>query len=246
MNNASSTYELIERYLNGELTAAEKAAFEKRMEEEPAFREEVTLHRSFQDFITDENALALRRAMAEEEARLPRSGGRILSINRRLLAVAASIVLVVSIGYYFFRPVTTARDLFDRNFAPYQMILSSRSGAGTDTLQNAAINRYQQADYERSAAAWSQLIQKDTNNMAAYFYRGICNLVLRKNQEAREDFARSSAHESSLFSQQAHWYTALSWLQEGRKKQACSYLTPYRDQEYKNEEINELLKSICP
>lgn len=65
MNLQEEKYARIEAYLAGELPEAERTAFEARMAEDKALADEVALHSSMQEIISDRNYLDLRAVIAD-------------------------------------------------------------------------------------------------------------------------------------------------------------------------------------
>lgn len=65
MNPQEEKYAHIEAYLAGDLSEAERTAFEARMAEDKGLADEVALHSSLQEFISDRDYLDLRAAIAE-------------------------------------------------------------------------------------------------------------------------------------------------------------------------------------
>ncbi len=244
MPDKENKYELIEKYLNGELTGSELASFEESLLTDPNLQEEVALHKGLHDFISNEAEMKLRSqlAVADRESRK----GKVISFNMKFLAVAASIIVIFFTGYFLLNTKNNdGKKLFAQNFQAYQMVISSRGGNNGDSIESKAVNLYQQGLYDQSVSYWNALIEKDSTNMWAIFYRGICFLSLKKSTEARKDFEKVIAVGNNLFVQQAAWYEGLSYLQENNNQKACSYFSTIQSQDYKQQEIKNILDKIC-
>lgn len=83
-------YEQIERYLTGDLSGNELAAFENRLETDGPFREEVQAHQVVHDLVIDQGLLELRSKMKAYEAGYTGSNNS--------LHIVSTIVLVLSLS----------------------------------------------------------------------------------------------------------------------------------------------------
>lgn len=162
-----------------------------------------------------------------------------------MLVAAAAVITILLAGYFSWQGNKNLPDMYRKQFSPYLMVLSSRSGQDTDSVLRLAISSYQENRYQESAGYWSLLLNKDSSNTAARFYRGICELAQSQTQAARRDLSASGAGEASLFTEQANWYILLSFLQDNNKSEACRLLEKNRQQEYKAKEMQEIRNRIC-
>ncbi len=118
MSIEQQKYELIEKYLRGELTGSALHAFEAQMRQNPIFAEEVQLHRDIEAALLDEDAINLRRTLqkinAEEKdvtavddrratlrtrtIKETAPSTKVRSLPRPLRTVAAMLVLGLCVG----------------------------------------------------------------------------------------------------------------------------------------------------
>ncbi len=93
--NIESTYDLIEGYLNNTLSAATKAEVEVKLQNDPAFYQEVEAHRAVSDIISDNAAIDIKKKLQKihaENTSAPKSNNRNLYYGVAAAVVGLSIV----------------------------------------------------------------------------------------------------------------------------------------------------------
>jgi len=93
--NIESTYDLIEGFLNNTLSAAAKAEVEVKLQNDPAFYQEVEAHRAVIDIISDNTAIDIKKKLQkihEENTSVPKSNNRNLYYGIAATIVGLSIV----------------------------------------------------------------------------------------------------------------------------------------------------------
>ncbi|MBL6445930.1 hypothetical protein JMN32_06400 [Fulvivirga sp. 29W222] len=93
-----SNLELIDAYFGNEMTAAEKQAFEKRLQQEPELNKEFEFQRDIVDALKKERAAELK-AMLDK---VPVGGGTGSTIGKILSS--AAVIGMVALGIYYFWP----------------------------------------------------------------------------------------------------------------------------------------------
>ncbi len=114
MSTEQQKYELIEKYLRGELTGSALHAFQAHMREHPEFATEVELHRDIEDAIMDDGAFSLQQTLQKisqekntevddnrttlRTRKIPAETGKVRSL-RPILAVAAMLVVGLFLAF---------------------------------------------------------------------------------------------------------------------------------------------------
>ena len=117
------TEQHISQYLEGELPEGASVILEKRMQTDQAFAESVALQQDLLESIEVAGDLQLKQSIREATSRMQEKGffdqqstrqqeqprrqnrTRVISIlSRRNLAMAASFLLLLSVGYFLFQP----------------------------------------------------------------------------------------------------------------------------------------------
>jgi thioredoxin-like negative regulator of GroEL len=104
---------------------------------------------------------------------------------------------------------------------------------------------FRQQAYPEAAQAYEQLLQQAEISPLSLsriqLMLGICQLQTGAPDEARRSLARAGQHR-----EQAEWYTALSWLKEGKVEKAREALQLLQGQEshFYQQQATELLDKL--
>lgn len=123
-------FELIERYLNGELSTPELSAFESRLQADPLFNEEVKQHRAVHDLVIDQGLLELKAKMKAYDAGYAGTPDAWQIVSTIALVVSLSAVGFLNPGKERTEPVSRPAIVIttpEANGA--KPVASSRSGA---------------------------------------------------------------------------------------------------------------------
>jgi tetratricopeptide (TPR) repeat protein len=201
-------YIWIERWLDGDLSAEEKAAFEARMESDPEFRQAVALR---QDMASVVDGQLKREAF---QAQLESVGSKYFDTPspRRpyawiilLLAVVTALVLWWS---GLFSP-QSPQNLFQEYHQPPPIAWVSQ---GTqETLRSQAQTAFNQGDYSLALSHIDRLLTQNPTNPEYQWYRGICLLETGDLESALAIFS-ALAEGNTLLRPDAQWYLALTYL----------------------------------
>jgi hypothetical protein len=216
-------FDLISRYLEGEMNEQERLAFEKKIKDNPELAKEIKLHRDIDDTIKDTKLLDFYEQLESIHKKLKKEGAleethdEKENHNRRLylrwynIAAAIIILLVISTVLYFtLRPPLNER-LYSQFFKPYNGSYIVRSAATQDKYSKAS-DTYDSANYEKSWNMFNELIKVDTLKINAMFFKGISAMEINKYDDAINSFNFIIKDNSTLFVNQAEWYLALCYL----------------------------------
>lgn len=208
-------FELLESYILGTLPEEEAVVVRRRLSEEPE------LDALFHDLkilvtaVRHESRESISRELKEIESRVqPASGSRTLWT----IGIAASVVLLVSLVFYFVdRPVSND-ELFAANFTPYTNIVDPAS-RGPEDEQALAFRYYDEGNYEAAASEFNKLPKTDAD---IRFYLGNSLLASNQASEAIDHFKFTL--QQGVFQGQSRWYLALCYLKLGDDENAIYYL----------------------
>lgn len=242
----------IEMYLSGTLTEQERAAFEQKLARDQTFRQEVELHRQVAETLKGEKVHQLRRVLETVDKNWKEDQGnkenqfRLLSI-RSLIAVAATVLLLVFAYQLFVPESSSSEELFAEYFEPYQMVLTQRSLSADSTMNitlNTAIRNYQDSQFKAAATAFQQLQTQYPENKAFTFYLGLAQLSAGNSDSSINAFSTLLADPTHLFVEQCRWYLALAYLQQGNNGLAATQLQAITSGTFKYEAAQALLEEI--
>lgn len=210
--NALERRNLIERYLNDELSAEELQAFEKRMKENRLFAEEIYAHRDVISGIDYYFRLELKRKLVEEEERL--LGPAVTT--QQMLGIAASVALLLVAVYLFKGNSINPESTFKAYFSPYPANYALTAVVDDSAMRGAsAMKLYEKGSYEDALYAFDIQVEQSKDYETPLFYSAVTLLKLKRIKDANSRLKLLINRESS-YSAAARWYLALSYLRAGK------------------------------
>jgi tetratricopeptide (TPR) repeat protein len=247
MNENIAQTELIERYLDNELSADEKARFERRLGSEAGLAEEVHLQRQLREGLRASGRSRLLGLLADEDRRMdeyhpPAQVIRFDDATRqRFYWAAAAILLLLIPLYLILGPGRRDDKLFAAYFKPYQGV-SVQAG---DPLAQ-AMQEYRQHDYAQALPILERLLGEGSAEDTTLFFKGNASLALEQTPGAISSFRQILTNPKHPFYQEAQWYLALAYLQDGSEDEAKTQLQSVaKDSTHPHYgEATELLKKL--
>ncbi|MFD2888640.1 tetratricopeptide repeat protein [Chitinophaga cymbidii] len=214
-------YELIERYLSGDMSAEARAAFETRMLVEPALKDAVQHYAEVQDSLRQslkddpqreqlKQTLESNRHVFREAKRIP---------LRRYYITAASIAAVIAV-VLFWSP--WQQDVYQQ-FGVQEMVSPAERGNASDSLLQSASAHFNHHRYEQAIDDLNKVIEHHPEDAFAIYYRGLAYLENKQSDYARADLEMIYNGES-VFKYEAAFYIALSYFREDKKDQCRNWL----------------------
>jgi tetratricopeptide (TPR) repeat protein len=202
--------EYIDAYLKGESSPEQARQFEKQLEDDPAFAEEVAFYLSAYMIAKDQRSED-RRNEFREMYRQSVSGAGVIprqSMVRRIWpALAAAVLLAaIALGWFFFmRPPASTR-LADQYISQNLDQLSVKMG-GPDSLQT-ALALYNRGKFPEAQAQLEKILHADPSNAQASLDAGIVSLRMEYYDKALDYFKLAESRTDPRFSP-ALFYQAL-------------------------------------
>ena len=185
--------------------------------------------------------LGERSASAKTEVTAPRQAKQRRMPMRRILAMAASVLLLAVVGYW---SLSGPSGSVDDYLTPYEVSFAVRSaGDGNASSLRTAQDAYQAGEYSLAAERFGAL----PSDASTDFYRGVSLLLTKepaKVQQAEVLLGQLAQRNDHLYQEQAHWYHALSLLQLGKSAQAEALLQEIEVGAYRYAEAQEVLDLI--
>ncbi|MBK8609319.1 MAG: hypothetical protein IPL84_05065 [Chitinophagaceae bacterium] len=218
-------YDMINRYLDGEMTPEEKNAFELGMQQNTDLQNEVDLVKDVQSTLKiklhpTENELAVRNSIAEIKTEYfsnKTQTAKIASLGRNRWVTAIAAVFVLALVLTVWRP-WKKEDLYQQ-YAAIDMPATAERGSTTDSLLNLAVANFNSKNFAEAIPLFETVLKDSAqNNFVQYFY-GIALLQDDQIEKARIQLTGLSTG-SSIFRNEALFYMALSYLKE-KNRTAC-------------------------
>lgn len=216
MEAEDNNIELIEAYVKGELSPAELDDFNRRRSSDPLFEQEVIDYLLIIKEIRSSQELAFAEKLKLWESNITAgvTERKVIPI-RRIVAIAASVLILAVVGYSIFKisPGKDHQELFALHFIPYKDVISERSG-GSDLLQQ-GMDRYNRKAYAEAISYLEKYLDKRPGEHAVECYLGISYLA-NNNLEQAEGFLENVARQDGgLYKEIAQWNLVLIALKRG-------------------------------
>jgi len=253
-----SNIELIEKYVNYELTEAEEVLFENKRDTDVAFKEELDLA----VFLHAQARVKQQAHLKSLAAGIPNSEKETVEEARKKppvfkmtwfkLAAAVILIPILSIIAYqnlYSTPGRLASQQLDVQKAT--KISASRSAGvldnSTNELYTSAIAAYNQKDFELAASLFTNVISNPNATTEQYYQYALSLLYVNKYDAAVQQFEYllNSGNESAPFHLDSKWYLALAFIKTGYSPKAKELLLEVIEGNHPKKEIaSKLMNKI--
>lgn len=230
--------ELIALYFEGKLNADQKARFEDFMQNDEAFKAQVTLEEQVKTAIISTKKDDLRHRLQQLEQ--PKKTSKYY-----IIAIAASLIIALGI-FSLLKPTQTvsSQDLYAQYFEPYSNIIAPASRGDEPEDEKSKAFRYYDAKDYKTALNRFEALYTTTQGSYYLFYQGICELELGNTQNAIALFKDHNNYTDRV-STQTHWYLALAYLKANNTKDAKVLLQTINTKKtYKHKAAEAILKKL--
>ncbi len=213
----------VEQYLSGEMLPAERENFEHEAASNQELTQELFLSRSIDAALQRDDILDFRKKLlaAYKENRKVKNEVPVVSMHlRRFWYAAASVIILAALGttLYLSMPSGSSNEtLFKEYYTSDNLIDVTRAG---DANIVEAVIKFQEKDYNLSARLFRQILDKDSDNIACWFYYGISSIETESYDQAENAFNRILADNENLYVEHAEWYLGLTYLKENQIQKA--------------------------
>jgi len=203
--------DLVERYLNDELTAEEKQQAEERISVDQEFKQRLEVFREYQRMHSSDS-LAFRELLEEVEADY-RQGRKPQKKYWLIAASVSAICLLGAVYFLFLRPAPQPEALYAQYFSPPTDNLTVRD-EGNQQLLNEAMSLYNNQQYAEALVRFEDWQQQHTDSIPVIFYSAMSHMGLGEVEAAIIQLQQIS-QEGQLpgpYQTASHWYLALAYL----------------------------------
>ncbi|MEL6656979.1 MAG: hypothetical protein AAFY48_22715 [Bacteroidota bacterium] len=239
MNDRNYTFEEIAAYLAGELPEAERTAFAQQLEQNEDLATQVEQQRLTHQAVD----LYTQLRTKEEIKAIYKNGARTRSLpGRTILAVAASVALLLVAGFLWQKNNYSNTALADQYSTPYPDRLTTMSGDAEAQLTE-AMEAYNRGDYAAAIPLLEGLPDSLSTNGLTQLYLGIAQL--KQGQAANAQTSLEAIPLDSAYQEAANWYLVLSELAQGQEVAARERLESIIAAEaYPGPAAQDLLKQL--
>lgn len=165
-----------------------------------------------------------------------------LKQNRHIYyAIAAMFVIALVSAFYLLQEKPLHERAYAHYFKIYPNTLPLVRGESTTNLFQQAMMEYELENYSNSLRILDQLISREPENEAAYFYAGMCQLISGNAESAAKHFEKILYNAHSKFRDPAGWYFGLSLLKQGKVENAETvFQSIFKNSRFKKQSENIL------
>ena len=219
-------FEIIDRYLSGEMELFEVREFENRIQQNPALKAQLDEHRTLMRAVEEG---ALQSKMEDFHAELKGSNmdkspapGKSVFMQKLVvrIAVAASIALFLALGcWWILQSPQQHERVFSAYFKPDPGLPSLMSSEGNYDFALAMID-YKKGEYQKAIGQWKQQLAAHPASDTLHYFLGAAYLASDNEAEAIPYFEMAVQETESVFRQEAYYYLGLAHLKMGNIQMA--------------------------
>ncbi len=240
--------DLIEKYFENSLTPKEQLVFNDLLQNDKTFKKEFVFEKDLKKVIAINQRESLKSTLQNFESKI-NNDSKLFFLPKKWL-VAASIILLVGLGFWFVKNSYFPSDkkLYTQNFEPYRNIVQPIvRGKKINTIEYKAFVAYENRECHKAINLFNSSVNSEVDYIQ--FYKAMCYLSLNKTSNAINlllPIATSEIKNNSNknFKEIANWYLGLAYLKNNEKQKAISQfylIANYPNKTYKKEEAIKIL-----
>jgi tetratricopeptide (TPR) repeat protein len=221
--------EILENYYEGRMSSSEKESFERLIVSDAQVAADL------QNYITARTAIA--EASRERLKQHLVESGKVNSLAdrkkvpfSRYLAIAASIAILIGLGwsmFHFLRPQKSMQEIYLSYYERPDINEFTVRGSDNDSSQlfwDQGLNYYSNHNIKMAAGEFNKMIRmnKSASASKAYFMLALCEMEMNETQKAMQTFGQVS--DQSTFVYMKQYYSALCLIKMQKKKEASELL----------------------
>ncbi|MCB4809538.1 tetratricopeptide repeat protein [Tamlana sp. 62-3] len=218
-------FEIIERYINGNMTLKEQQDINQLIELDVDFKRKVE---EVKTFIHDVEAQALKEKLddfhetAINEPKIS-TKNTLMYLNLKRIAVAAAFV--IGLGSIWFFSIPQNEKLYAKYYKNDPGLPTTIGKSNNYEFYNAMV-KYKQGDYKNAIKSWQALVEKKPKNDTLNYFIGVAHLA-NKSVDSAIPFLERTVQSKKEFPliNEANYYLGLAYLKEGNTELAKQFLT---------------------
>lgn len=251
------TQEIIDQYLNQQLSGDQLDAFEAKLNNDPDFKKEIEMqafiHRGANKLGQDEMHAKLKKIRAEvlhtpaKKTEEPKAKVVPLGQKKKIRSLlrwgmAAAIALAIGASIYIIanHQTMSTDDLYANYYQPYTEEITVR-GDNTNASVQEVTQLYKDKKYREALPAFLRLLAAEPDNAELQLVVGICQLELDNFDKASQSF---SSVTNPLYKDQAQWYLAMTFLKQNDLASAGTILKTIQSGDFNYQKAQEILEQM--
>jgi hypothetical protein len=242
-------YDMINRYLDGEMNADELKAFEELMLQDAELKNEVDLLKDVNNTLKmklhpGENETALRSSLKEMNAEFfstKTEQAKVIPLHRKKWMIAVAAVFIMGLVLTVWQP-WEQEDLY-KQYAAIQMPGIAQRGSASDSLLKTAVENFNNKEFAKAIPAFETVLKDSAQNSFVQYYYAIALLENGDTERSRTQLTELY-NGSSAFKYDAAFFMALSYLKEKNKAACKDWLNKIPADAGPYSKAQELLKKL--
>lgn len=207
---------LISNYFEKTLSTEEQKQFDFLMETDADFAKEVAFQKKVKRAITSAERTALKKKLQAFEETKPKVK------SFKVWYVAASIVLICGLGFYFTQQSTTT--IYDDYYQSYPNVVAPTvRGENSNDIKSKAFFEYDNGNYAKALTLFSKLYETEKEDYSL-FYKSLSFMELKRYNEALTSFEQFDLQKNNGFTPYVKWYKALTLVKLEQEEKALVLL----------------------
>jgi tetratricopeptide (TPR) repeat protein len=215
---------LLNGYFDHTLSEIELIAFNKLLENDASFAEELAFRKNLQNSIHIHERARIKASIKQFETTIKKQ-----PILRKYFTWTAAAITItfMLIAVYQYTQNPKPETLFQEYYSGYPNIIAptERSSNNSDSLTQTAFAAYDQQAFKEALEGFKILEAQQKTDYTS-LYMGICYLEL-KNSVAAIKILEKAVALNNTYSLTAKWYLALAYLQNDQPQLALEILKQY-------------------
>jgi tetratricopeptide (TPR) repeat protein len=210
----------LERYLNEEMSEAERIWFEKELEGNDSLQQELRLRRATNDILARSDEMTLRMKLAGIEQEFHHDRRKVPAYRKSLRYIAVAVIAIMVAGGIYLPNRTLSHDtLFERYYylppTAEQSVSRSLGASSSDHHFMMAINSYNSEDYQSAIDYFLTYTEENESSPGITMMLGNSFMEISEYGKAGDSYERVIDHDNNLYIEDANWMLGLCYLKTG-------------------------------
>lgn len=248
--------DLIDRYLNNQLSTSELAEFNNLIRIDTSFKKRFEEYKakilqqkelSEKPEILSIEKEPLQKVSSEKVEKIRSTKKSVGSLKKMLWISAAALAILLA--FFYFMNIDSnpnTQDLFDQNFKAYpnELVHIERGDENLNSLQKTML-KYQNGDFTAALIDFENILNTNPNNEIK-FYTAITHMAAGDSDQGLMIFRNLAMDKQFKYLHAVNWYKALAYLKRGDIEDAKKDLKAIvdSDQRYQRSNAEKLLATL--
>jgi len=219
METKQDLSELIDKYINNELSNERRDAFEKSLNENTKLKKEYNLHLLIRKSFENKDELLIRQQLNTLRKKNDNKNIRYKLMYK--IAAAALLVLIISTSYYMLIFKSKNIDIYNKYYKTVdaQYFVRGKVFLENNLFSNAVI-AYENKNYNQAILLFNNMLDDSEYYVLKEYYTALSFMELQEHDSAIVRLEGLSNYNNNLIYDDALWHLALCYLHTNNTKEA--------------------------